>query len=105
MRLIVGGGRASESAEAKGAVIVGVRTLSEGGRVGNFSREQVTEQKILFSIVFLNLSFHYFALSCMIYWCFLKYLHQSKHSLSKTIDSFIQHSMCMLNLLPLHFLA
>ncbi|PIN10708.1 N-arginine dibasic convertase NRD1 [Handroanthus impetiginosus] len=41
MRLIVGGGRAAESAAAKGAVIVGVRTLSEGGRVGNFSREQV----------------------------------------------------------------
>ncbi|KAK6127843.1 hypothetical protein DH2020_038412 [Rehmannia glutinosa] len=41
MRLIVGGGRAAESAEAKGSVIVGVRTLSEGGRVGNFSREQV----------------------------------------------------------------
>ncbi|KAL6494424.1 hypothetical protein OROGR_031224 [Orobanche gracilis] len=41
MRLVVGGGRASESAEGKGAVIVGVRTLSEAGRVGNFSREQV----------------------------------------------------------------
>ncbi|KAL6517914.1 hypothetical protein OROMI_033615 [Orobanche minor] len=41
MRLVVGGGRASESAESKGAVIVGVRTLSEAGRVGNFSREQV----------------------------------------------------------------
>ncbi|WCJ27530.1 Stromal processing peptidase chloroplastic [Euphorbia peplus] len=41
MRLIVGGGRAAESTESKGAVIVGVRTLSEGGRVGNFSREQV----------------------------------------------------------------
>ncbi|XP_073296699.1 LOW QUALITY PROTEIN: stromal processing peptidase, chloroplastic-like [Primulina huaijiensis] len=41
MRLIVGGGRAAENSEAKGAVIVGVRTLSEGGRVGNFSREQV----------------------------------------------------------------
>ncbi|XP_011084700.1 stromal processing peptidase, chloroplastic isoform X2 [Sesamum indicum] len=41
MRLIVGGGRAAETDEAKGAVIVGVRTLSEGGRVGNFSREQV----------------------------------------------------------------
>lgn len=41
MRLIVGGGRAAETAESKGAVIVGVRTLSEGGRVGNFSREQV----------------------------------------------------------------
>ncbi|OAY51233.1 stromal processing peptidase, chloroplastic [Manihot esculenta] len=41
MRLIVGGGRAVEGSESKGAVIVGVRTLSEGGRVGNFSREQV----------------------------------------------------------------
>lgn len=41
MRLIVGGGRAAETPDAKGAVIVGVRTLSEGGRVGNFSREQV----------------------------------------------------------------
>ena len=42
MRLIVGGGRAAESSESKGAVVVGVRTLSEGGRVGNFSREQVS---------------------------------------------------------------
>lgn len=41
MRLIVGGGRAAETSETKGAVVVGVRTLSEGGRVGNFSREQV----------------------------------------------------------------
>ncbi|XP_020230026.1 stromal processing peptidase, chloroplastic [Cajanus cajan] len=41
MRLIVGGGRAAESSESRGSVIVGVRTLSEGGRVGNFSREQV----------------------------------------------------------------
>ncbi|XP_068653506.1 stromal processing peptidase, chloroplastic-like [Aristolochia californica] len=41
MRLIVGGGRAVENLESKGAVIVGVRALSEGGRVGNFSREQV----------------------------------------------------------------
>lgn len=41
MRLIVNGGRAVESSEAKGSVVVGVRTLSEGGRVGNFSREQV----------------------------------------------------------------
>ncbi|KOM27615.1 hypothetical protein LR48_Vigan442s005100 [Vigna angularis] len=41
MRLIVGGGRAAESSDARGSVIVGVRTLSEGGRVGNFSREQV----------------------------------------------------------------
>lgn len=43
MRLIVGGGRAVEGSESKGAVIVGVRTLSEGGRVGNFSREQVNK--------------------------------------------------------------
>ncbi|CAA6672630.1 unnamed protein product [Spirodela intermedia] len=41
MRLIVGGGRAAETSDYKGAVVVGVRTLSEGGRVGNFSREQV----------------------------------------------------------------
>ncbi|XP_054811857.1 stromal processing peptidase, chloroplastic isoform X2 [Prosopis cineraria] len=41
MRLIVGGGRAAESPDSRGSVIVGVRTLSEGGRVGNFSREQV----------------------------------------------------------------
>lgn len=41
MRLIVGGGRAVECSESRGAVVVGVRTLSEGGRVGNFSREQV----------------------------------------------------------------
>ncbi|XP_039024549.1 stromal processing peptidase, chloroplastic-like isoform X2 [Hibiscus syriacus] len=41
MRLIVGGGRAAESSDSNGAVVVGVRTLSEGGRVGNFSREQV----------------------------------------------------------------
>ncbi|KAF8409839.1 hypothetical protein HHK36_002357 [Tetracentron sinense] len=41
MRLIVGGGRATESSESRGAVVVGVRTLSEGGRVGDFSREQV----------------------------------------------------------------
>ncbi|XP_056162823.1 stromal processing peptidase, chloroplastic isoform X2 [Syzygium oleosum] len=41
MRLIVGGGRAVESSDSRGAVIVGVRTLSEGGRVSNFSREQV----------------------------------------------------------------
>lgn len=41
MRLIVGGGRAAESPDSQGAVVVGVRTLSEGGRVGSFSREQV----------------------------------------------------------------
>ncbi|KAG9143853.1 hypothetical protein Leryth_011525 [Lithospermum erythrorhizon] len=41
MRLIVSGGRAAETFDSKGAVIVGVRTLSEGGRVGDFSREQV----------------------------------------------------------------
>ncbi|KAK3037007.1 hypothetical protein RJ639_029996 [Escallonia herrerae] len=41
MRLIVGGGRASETSETRGGIVLGVRTLSEGGRVGNFSREQV----------------------------------------------------------------
>eukprot|EP00252_Welwitschia_mirabilis_P010086 TRINITY_DN231_c0_g1_i1.p1 TRINITY_DN231_c0_g1~~TRINITY_DN231_c0_g1_i1.p1 ORF type:complete len:1279 (+),score=278.22 TRINITY_DN231_c0_g1_i1:185-4021(+) len=41
MRLVVGGGRARESPDAMGAVVVGVRTLSEGGRVGDFTREQV----------------------------------------------------------------
>eukprot|EP01018_Ginkgo_biloba_P028527 Gb_13236 [translate_table: standard] len=41
MRLVVSGGRASETAEACGAVAVGVRTLSESGTVGSFSREQV----------------------------------------------------------------
>ncbi|KAL6996046.1 hypothetical protein U1Q18_006181 [Sarracenia purpurea var. burkii] len=41
MRLIVGGGRAAEMPDSRGAVVLGVRTLSEGGRVGNFSREQV----------------------------------------------------------------
>lgn len=41
MRLIVGGGRAVENSKSGGSVVVGVRTLSEGGRVGKFSREQV----------------------------------------------------------------
>ncbi|KAL6225996.1 hypothetical protein ACLB2K_004844 [Fragaria x ananassa] len=41
MRLIVGGGWATESFESKGYVVVGVRTLSEAGRVDNFSREKV----------------------------------------------------------------
>eukprot|EP00250_Pteridium_aquilinum_P006240 c16198_g1_i1 orf=144-3938(+) len=41
MRLVVPGGRARETAEASGAVAVGMRTLSEGGTVGTFAREQV----------------------------------------------------------------
>ncbi|KAK8964765.1 hypothetical protein KSP40_PGU008233 [Platanthera guangdongensis] len=41
MRLIVGGGRAAETLDSKGSVVVGVRALSEGGCVGKFSREQV----------------------------------------------------------------
>lgn len=49
MRLMVGGGRAVEISESKGAVVVGVRTLSEGGRVGSFSREQVCEDKYCLS--------------------------------------------------------
>ena len=48
MRLIVGGGRAVESLHEKGSVVVGVRTLSEGGRVGNFSREQVVRVHLVF---------------------------------------------------------
>ncbi len=42
MRLVVAGGRAQEKPGASGAVAVGVRTLSEGGAVGSFSREQVS---------------------------------------------------------------
>lgn len=41
MRLVVPGGRARETAEASGSVTVGMRTLSEGGTVGSFQREQV----------------------------------------------------------------
>ncbi|KAK1263282.1 hypothetical protein QJS04_geneDACA009352 [Acorus gramineus] len=41
MRLIVGGGKAIDNPDSGGAVVVGVRTLSEGCRVGEFSREQV----------------------------------------------------------------
>ncbi|CAH2052962.1 unnamed protein product [Thlaspi arvense] len=50
MRLIVGGGRAAETSDSKGAVVVGVRTLSEGGRVGDFSREQASEAVELFCV-------------------------------------------------------
>lgn len=57
MRLIVGGGRAAETLEAKGAVVLGVRTLSEGGRVGNFSREQVIHFIVLLISLF-NISYH-----------------------------------------------
>jgi hypothetical protein len=39
---VVAGGRAQEKTGASGAVAVGVRTLSEGGAVGGFSREQVS---------------------------------------------------------------
>ncbi len=39
---MVAGGRAQEKTGASGAVAVGVRTLSEGGAVGGFSREQVS---------------------------------------------------------------
>lgn len=57
MRLIVGGGRAAETLEAKGAVVLGVRTLSEGGRVGNFSREQVINFIVLLISLF-SISYH-----------------------------------------------
>lgn len=62
MRLIVGGGRAVENSESKGAVVVGVRTLSEGGRVGNFSREQVCEAQYYLSN---SVSVSLFFLICM----------------------------------------
>lgn len=48
MRLVVAGGRARELPDASGAVAVGVRTLSEGGAVGGFSREQVCTVCLLF---------------------------------------------------------
>jgi hypothetical protein len=45
LRIVAAGGRASESREpgpgGVGAVGVGTRTLSEGGAVGDWSREQV----------------------------------------------------------------
>eukprot|EP00271_Cylindrocystis_brebissonii_P022866 TRINITY_DN898_c0_g1_i1.p1 TRINITY_DN898_c0_g1~~TRINITY_DN898_c0_g1_i1.p1 ORF type:complete len:1519 (-),score=355.87 TRINITY_DN898_c0_g1_i1:1045-5601(-) len=41
MRMVAPGGRCMEDPENGGAVAVGVRTLSEGGTVGNFTREQV----------------------------------------------------------------
>lgn len=41
LRMVAPGGRALEDPQNGGAVVVGVRTLSEGGTVGNFSREQV----------------------------------------------------------------
>lgn len=66
MRLIVGGGRAAESSESRGSVIVGVRTLSEGGRVGNFSREQVLLHAFLFrrKILLYVILIHLVASSC-----------------------------------------
>ncbi|GBG59232.1 hypothetical protein CBR_g32249 [Chara braunii] len=41
LRVVAEGGRAREVPELSGAVAVGVRTLSEGGAVGKFTREQV----------------------------------------------------------------
>ncbi|GJP40170.1 hypothetical protein CLOM_g24450 [Closterium sp. NIES-68] len=41
LRLVFPGGRAKENPQAAGEVAVGVRTLSEAGRVGDYSREQV----------------------------------------------------------------
>ncbi|KAL5975446.1 hypothetical protein ACLOJK_019768 [Asimina triloba] len=39
MRLVVGGGRATENFDSRGAVVVGVRTLSEGGRLAQMMEE------------------------------------------------------------------
>eukprot|EP00245_Coleochaete_scutata_P005274 TRINITY_DN18712_c0_g1_i1.p1 TRINITY_DN18712_c0_g1~~TRINITY_DN18712_c0_g1_i1.p1 ORF type:complete len:1369 (+),score=265.63 TRINITY_DN18712_c0_g1_i1:154-4260(+) len=41
LRVVAAGGRARESPESGGEVAIGVRTLSEGGAVGGFTREQV----------------------------------------------------------------
>eukprot|EP00897_Mesotaenium_endlicherianum_P002978 jgi/Mesen1/2708/ME000168S01777 len=41
LRVVAPGGRAREDPNCGGAVAIGVRTLSEGGTVGGFSREQV----------------------------------------------------------------
>ncbi|CAI5990129.1 unnamed protein product [Closterium sp. NIES-64] len=41
LRLVFPGGRAKEDPQGAGEVAVGVRTLSEAGRVGDYSREQV----------------------------------------------------------------
>jgi hypothetical protein len=47
LRLVVAGGRAQEKPGGSGAVAVGVRTLSEGGAVGSFSREQVSFFRVI----------------------------------------------------------
>ncbi|EXB64101.1 hypothetical protein L484_013112 [Morus notabilis] len=41
IRVIIDGGRARESSDLKGTIVVGVQTLFEGGCVGNFTKEQV----------------------------------------------------------------
>lgn len=87
MRLIVGGGRAAEDLETKGAVIVGVRTLSEGGRVGVFSRERV---KMQFFLVEVSLSV-YWNVVFISYW-YRKIINKNKHNglnypLSMTVDN------------------
>ena len=45
LRLVVPGGRARDDPQTAGTVSVGVRTLSESGRVGDLSREQVSKEK------------------------------------------------------------
>ena len=45
LRLVVPGGRARDDPQAAGTVSVGVRTLSESGRVGDLSREQVRKRE------------------------------------------------------------
>jgi hypothetical protein len=68
MRLIVGGGRATEDSESKGSVIVGVRTLSEGGCVGNFSREQVSSLVFYhINLLFLHLYYLHVHIVALIY--------------------------------------
>jgi predicted Zn-dependent peptidase len=41
MRMLVPGGRSADAEDSLGSAMVGIRTISESGRVSNFSREQI----------------------------------------------------------------
>ena len=41
MRILVPGGRSSDEDTQLGSAMVGIRTISESGAVGDFSREQI----------------------------------------------------------------
>lgn len=89
MRLIVGGGRATEDSESKGSVIVGVRTLSEGGCVGNFSREQVYS-------TYMGSNFYHDSVVCTS--LHLLYLHTSTRTPSRHRERDILVTFHLLNL-------